>query len=298
MALTDRIHMGDKPRPPRVLLYGVAGIGKTTFGTQAEAPIFVPTEEGSNFLRTPHFPVAQTVDEFTGNLQSLLAEPHNFGTVVIDSLDWLQRLIWQRVCEDGGKKNIEDIGYGKGYKFALTYWSNIIKMLDLLRMHRGMQVLLLAHADIVRFNDPASDGWDRYQPRIHKDAAAIVVEWCDCVLFANHKVFTKQAGEGLKKKSVGLDSGERVLHTVETPSAIAKNRWSLPPVLPFDEANAYQVFASYRNAFFARGVGGSPHTLAIATGETAPPDEAAPVAVAADIETAVDAVASIGAGST
>ena len=255
MALRDRIQSGDKPRPPRTLLYGVAGIGKTTFGTQAEAPIFVPTEEGSNFLRVPHFPVARTFDEFMGNLHQLLAEPHEYGTVVVDTLDWLQRLIWAKVCETNGKvANIEDIGYAKGYKFATTHWQNFLNLLDHLRYQRGMQVLFLAHADIVRFNDPSSDGWDRYQPRLHKEAAAMVVEWCDCVLFARYRVMTRTVDAGFNKKlAKPIGEHERELHTVETPVAIAKNRWSLPPVLPFTEADGYAGFARCRDAYFAGG---------------------------------------------
>jgi len=255
MALRDRIQTGDKPRPPRVLLYGVAGIGKTTFSTQAEAPIFVPTEEGSNFLRSPHFPVARTFDEFMGNLHQLLAEPHEFGTVVIDSLDWLERLIWSKVCDTNGKvENLENIGFAKGYKFATTHWQNALNLLDHLRYQRGMQVLLLAHADIVHFNAPEGDGWDRYQPRLHKLASAMVVEWCDCVLFARYRVMTRTVDAGFGKKiAKPIGDHDRELHTVETPVAIAKNRWSLPSVLPFREADAYAEFARHRDAYFAGG---------------------------------------------
>lgn len=292
MALSDRIRRGDVPRPPRVMLYGVAGIGKTTFGTESEDPVFVPTEEGSNLLRTPHFEVAQSFDEFMGNLQALLSEEHKFRTVVIDTVDWLQRLIWRKVCETGGKSNIEDFGYGKGYELAITHWSALVAMLDLIRHHRGMQVILLAHADIVRYNDPASDGWDRYQPRLHKKAAAILIEWCDCVLFANHQVYTRKTSEDKRARTVGVGTNERVLHTVETPSHIAKNRWSLPPTLPFDEGKAYATFAAHRNAFFARGavpVAGPAHTLAIATGESAPPEESAPVVEVGSSASAIEA---------
>ena len=33
-------------------------------------------------------------------LAALYSEPHEFGTVVIDSVDWLEPLIWKRVCDD------------------------------------------------------------------------------------------------------------------------------------------------------------------------------------------------------
>ena len=45
-------------RPPRVLIHGVAGIGKSTFAASADAPVFVLTEDGLGKLQVPHFPLA------------------------------------------------------------------------------------------------------------------------------------------------------------------------------------------------------------------------------------------------
>ena len=114
-------------------------------------------------------------------------DEHDYQTVVIDTLDWLERLIWAKVCEDRGVKSIEDIGYQKGYVFALDFWRQIVDRLDRLRNDRSMCVVLLAHCKIEKFEDPESPAYDRYSPRLHKHANALITEWVDAVLFATRK---------------------------------------------------------------------------------------------------------------
>jgi len=105
--------------PPRLLAHGVAGIGKTTFAAKSDRPVFLLTEDGLGTLKVPHFPLARSFEEIMEALAALYNEPHDFATVVVDSLDWLEPLIWKRVCEDNGWSSIEEPGYGKGYVAAL-----------------------------------------------------------------------------------------------------------------------------------------------------------------------------------
>lgn len=242
MSALASIIAGAKPGPRRMLVYGTAGIGKSTFATCAPAPIVVQTEDGLGEIDTHKFPVAQSFDEVMQSLGALYAEEHGYRTVVIDSLDWLERLIWAKVCAARQVASIEDIGYGKGYAFALAHWRDILDGLGALRDRRGMTVILIAHAKIERFEDPTCDAYDRYVPRLHKTAAAMVAEWCDEVLFASYKVFTKATEEGFNQKRVqGLGSGERVLKTTERPAHLAKNRLNLPDELPL----AWSEFAKH-----------------------------------------------------
>ena len=43
--------------PPRILIHGVAGVGKSTFAADADRPVFVMTEDGLGKLQVPHFPL-------------------------------------------------------------------------------------------------------------------------------------------------------------------------------------------------------------------------------------------------
>jgi hypothetical protein len=239
MTLLERIHRGKRPMPPRVVLYGIEGIGKSSYGAGAPAPVFIPTEDGLGEIDCHAFPLARALADVTGALATLYSEPHEYQTVVVDSLDWLERLIWEEVCRAFGVKSIEKVdgGYGKGYTHALTHWRDVLEGLDALRRDRGMVVLCTAHAKVEKFEDPESTAYDRYSPRLHKHAGALVTEWADAVLFATRRFRTETEESGFNRTrtiaaAVGAEGGERILRTVGGPACIAKNRYNLPAELP------------------------------------------------------------------
>ena len=100
--MLETIQRGKQARPPRVLLYGVEGIGKSTFGSQAPKPIFLQTEDGLDEIDCDRFPLATKFDDVIAALKSLAAEKHDYESVVIDSLDWLERLVWDKLCQQYG----------------------------------------------------------------------------------------------------------------------------------------------------------------------------------------------------
>jgi hypothetical protein len=71
-----------------------------------------------------------------------------------------------------------------------------------------------------------------------------VQEWCDEVLFATFRVYTKQTDEGFdRKRTQGIGTGERIIRTVERPAHVAKNRLNLPEEMPLD----WDVYAKQLN---------------------------------------------------
>lgn len=238
----NTIQRGRTQSPRRVLLYGVHGVGKSTFGAMAEKPIFIQTEEGINDIDVDRFPLATTYGDVLNAISALYSEEHDYQTVVIDSLDWLERLIWAEVCADENVENIEKIGYAKGFSFAIDKWRSVLGALDALRSDRGMTVVLIAHAKIEKFENPETVPYDRYSPRLHKLASALVQEWADEVLFATYKVHTKTTSEGFdRKRTQGIGTGERIVRTTERPAHVAKNRLNLPEEFPLD----YRIFAAF-----------------------------------------------------
>lgn len=239
MKLLHQIQRGRANRPPRLLTYGVEGIGKSTFGASAPAPVFIQTEDGLGEIDAAKFPLAGSYEDVLQALDELLAEDHAFETVVIDSLDWLERLVWDKTCREANAASIErvDGGFGKGYTHALKYWREVVGKIDALRDRRGMASILLAHAKVERFEDPEASAYDRYAPRLHKLAAALVCEWADAVLFATRKFRTTTEDGGFNRKravahAVGRGGGDRVLRCVGGPACVAKNRFGIVDDLP------------------------------------------------------------------
>ena len=211
--LLDSITTGRQPQPPRIMIYGSEGVGKSTFAASAPKPVFVQTEDGLSEIDTAKFPLCATYADVVEQLKAVRDGEH---------------LIWDRVCQDYGVKSIEkaDGGYGKGYTHALTYWREIVKLLNEIRAKRQMAVILVAHAKVERFEDPEHPAYDRYQPRLHKAANSLICEWADAVLFATRRMRVDSTTG--KAAPVGADGGERVIRTNGSPAFNAKNRYSLP----------------------------------------------------------------------
>lgn len=236
------IQRGKRQRPPRLFAYGTPGVGKSTWANGAPNPVFIPTEDGLGEIDCASFPLAGSYGEVIQSIQTLLREPHDFETVVIDTLDWLEKLIWEHVCADASVKSIDKVGggYGKGYDAAVKYWQEVVNLLDLLR-DKGMVIILLAHTKVERFEDPEATPYDRYSPKLHKAASALVTEWADAVLFATRKFRVQSEDTGFNRKrsiahAVGKDGGDRVLRCIGGPSCVAKNRFSITEELPLSWA--------------------------------------------------------------
>ncbi|WP_419833510.1 ATP-binding protein [Endozoicomonas atrinae] len=233
-------------KAPRMVCYGPAGVGKSTLGASAPSPIFVCTEDGLGKLEVDAFPMMKSFQDVIDALTVLYSSDHQYQSVVIDSLDHLEPMVWKHLCETyvGPKgeryESIEDFGYGKGFILALDLWRQLLNTLDALRNEKGMAIILIAHSEIKRFESPTTDSYDRHQIKLHKRASDLVQESVDCVLFADYKtVIEKEEGGFNKIKTRGISTGQRYLYTEARPSFIAKNRYGLPSELPL----SWQAFS-------------------------------------------------------
>ncbi len=233
------IKRGGSNRAPIIVVHGGPGMGKTTFAAHSPSPIFIRTEDGLGALEVDTFPEMRSINDVMEALAALYEDGHGYQSVVIDSLSALEPLIWAQVAQDHGVSSIEDMGFGKGYVYAMDYWRDMVAACKGLAK-RHITPILIAHSEVVKFDAPDTDAYDRYQLKLHKRAAQHVHEQSDVIAFAHEPVYVSKANQK-DDKGKAKPKGERQLRLVEAPAVVAKNRYAMPETVPLD----WPTFASH-----------------------------------------------------
>lgn len=226
-----------KTKPMKVVLYGVEGIGKTTFVSHFPDPIFIDTEGSTGFIDAKKLPDPDSWAMLLEEIAYMAQNPQG-KTLVIDTADWAEELAKQHLMAKHKWQAIDQTDYGARY-VALS--NEIIRLLRGLEMvkNAGMNVVLTAHAVQKKFELPDQVGsFDRYVLKLEKRDAALIKEWCDMLLFANYKTTVVASGSGSKKAT----GGQRVMYTTHMPAWDAKNRLGLPDELPFEYGSIEDKF--------------------------------------------------------
>ena len=232
--------VGRQQRPLRIVIYGVDGIGKSSFAASAPAPIFISAEDGTAHLDVTRFPMPESWNDIMDAIGVLYDQPHEFKTLVIDSADWAEQIARDAVCIENRVASIESIPYGKGWVFAQEKFSQLLRALDALYA-KGMNIIVVAHAQIKPFNDPEHEAFDRYMLKLDKRTDPLFREWADYVLFANWDTRVEQPTDskgkplpGVEGKAKGRSYGKRLLYTQRSAAFDAKRRFNIPDRMELD----------------------------------------------------------------
>jgi hypothetical protein len=227
-----QILKGKQKRARRVLIYGENGVGKSTFACRFPGPVVMNFEDGISNIDVDHTPRLNSSSDAMGCLVEL-SSSQEYQTIVIDTLDWLERILMAEVAQKFGKATYGDIGFGKGHVVVEKEWVDLLHWFTQC-WNSGKNIVFTAHAQVTKFKNPEGDSYDFWEPAVDSKCSGLISEWCDDVLFATQKVMTIQKDEGFdKKRSVAMSDGTgRILKTTESPSHVAKNRLGMPPEIP------------------------------------------------------------------
>lgn len=231
---------GKKSTPVKGILYGVAGIGKTTFASKWPKPLFLDVEQGSWQLDVARV-IPKSYAEFKDCVRQLQADAMGYQTLVIDSADWLEQMIVKHICQEAGISSIEkyEKGYGKGWTKVAEDWGQLLDQLDRLRLTKGMNILFIVHSRVKRY-EPADDtGYDRYTLTMSERSSEVLKKWSDLMLFVKYDTFTVEDNGKIKVKG----SGKRIMFSQFCPWCDAKSRYPLPDKMPFEFAQIEKIFA-------------------------------------------------------
>lgn len=224
--------------PCRAVFYGPEGIGKSTFATHAPNPVFIDTEGSTKHLdvsRIDGLNLWPHVKEAVANLRK---DHLGFRTLVIDTVDWLEKMAVEDLCSRHRKDGIEGFGYGKGQVYIGEMFTELLQLFDAL-VHSGMHIILLAHAHVRKHEDPGRAGsYDRYTLKLSKHLEPIIKEWADLLCFMNYKTVISDGDKG----KVVAGGKERILHTEHSAAFDAKNRYGFKPTLGMEFQSIAEAF--------------------------------------------------------
>lgn len=231
-----KIIQGKLTRPQRVCIYGVESVGKTTFASSFPNPLFLDVEGGTAHLDVPRAEIStwaeltKAVDECKGL---------DFQTIVIDSIDWAEKLCVETLLAEGKKTSIEDYGYGKGYVMLAERITRFLALLDAL-IDAGKNVVLIGHSQVKRVEPPdLMTAYDRYELKLSRQVSPLIKEWADELWFFQFRTKVVESENG---KARGVGGKIRIILTTHAAAYDAKTRSGLAEELPMEWESVAGLF--------------------------------------------------------
>lgn len=234
--------------PLKMVLYGVPKVGKTRFACDAPSPYFILTERDGITRNDVSYINPESMADVNGVIAELAAGGHEYRTLVIDSFDWLEPLLYEELCRNKNWPSVAEAPYGKGYQPANEVCRGFLSALDKLQHRTDMNVIVIAHPAVKKVAN--TGGTDYIQTGLkllegsNCDVSRTVTEWATVIGYAKFDITTKKE-EMTRLAKVTMDERASALLCFG-PAAdfVCGSRYPLPSEIPLDWKTFWKHYVS------------------------------------------------------
>jgi hypothetical protein len=213
-----RILKGKVERPPRVVAYGFDGTGKTSLAAGSPNVFFLDANKGSFKMNVSRVLIESWAETFEW-LAAIESGQVQCDNVALDAVSDFESMSHAQLFPGTTVSKYEG-GFNKGDDVVIAEWRRLLFALERV-WAKGKGIILIAHANVKKFEDPTGPGYERFELACRKPLAHLLRGWADYVLFVRENVTI--AAE--KNKTVrATTTGERWIYTRRTPAYDAKAR--------------------------------------------------------------------------
>lgn len=213
------------------ILYGDAGLGKTTLSCHAPQPVILNLENGLKGVPLKDLGAVATgqILDFDGAIDVMMTlAASEYQTVVIDSLTKLDEIMVRKICVEHKEETLADFGYGKGYSLYKTHLTQFLEAMDKFKQ-AGKNVILIAHSKVESVNDPEAGNYDRTTVAINNTGSQKILAAVDHAFYM-HREKTLATAKGSMKQTAKFRN-RILLQTTATGGVVAKTRGVRPAFL-------------------------------------------------------------------
>ena len=246
MGILDNVETGVKQSARKLIIYGPAKIGKSTFCAAAPKPLLVRLEDRVDDIDCAKTPLLTKYQEVADLIKELAESTHDYKTLIIDPIGDLERLIHVHLCQKYGWKSITDdskkeTAFQNGYKIeAPKGWRTFCSNLDYLRKKRNMNIILIAHEAKSLEKPTDKESYDKLIPAINIHSVSVIERWADIIGHYGPDYLVDKDAKTKRGRAIGLDSRSLELDG-RNPAILSGNSFHFGNITPVNLGNLKDI---------------------------------------------------------
>lgn len=164
------------------LLYGGAGIGKTTLASKFKNVLIAGFEMGTNALNNVYVAPVKTWNDWRNFVNQLVKKPElreKYEAVAIDTTDEAWELCSKYVCGQNGVTSLKDVPWGQAYDQAKKEFAQSFRDL----VYAGYGLIFISHSTEKTYRNDKGEEYNMIVPALPSRPFEIINKMVDLIAY-------------------------------------------------------------------------------------------------------------------